>query len=110
MKSYYYSRISNLCELKSLEQQEILSGNLNTNKKRQIYSTIKIPFKTAFLIKAKNYIYFPANYTQMLFLQTQIYLRLGKKKEALNSLSKTDLLTFRKRKQIHFLFLMLWNC
>ena len=86
-------------ELNPLEQQKY---RLIQTKKQINNQEFKTALKS--LNKAKNYIYFPANYTQMLFLQTQIYLRLGKKKEALNSLIKLIYSPLEKENRTFFIF------
>ena len=86
-------------ELNPLEQQKY---SLMQTKKQINNQEFKTALKS--LNTAKNYIYFPANYTQMLFLQTKIYLRLGKKKEALNSLIKLIYSPLDKETRKNFIF------
>ena len=55
------------------------------------------------LHQLQNYIYFPANYRRKLFLQTQIYLHLEKKKLALNSLAKLIYSPLDKKTRMEFI-------
>ncbi len=86
-------------ELNSLEQQKYrLLQAKNQLENREFTSALNS------LKQTQNYIYFPANYMQKLFLETQIYLHLEKKKEALNRLVKLIYLPLEKTTRRAFIF------
>ena len=85
-------------ELNSIEQQRYrLLKATNQLKKKEFVNALNS------LKKAQNYIYFPTNYTQKLFLETQIYLNLERKKEALSSLIKLIYSPLEKKTRITFI-------
>ena len=102
MSFFYFKKIIEQISVKELNPLEQQKYRLIQTKKQINNQEFKTALKS--LNKAKNYIYFPANYTQMLFLQTQIYLRLGKKKEALNSLIKLIYSPLEKENRTFFIF------